>query len=170
MKKMDTLDKFTILVLIIFFLLFLAFTCLASTPYKDLSQRQLAILRIAYMQGQPYDLGYTLAAICWQESDCGKYNVNLGDPSAGWYHIRIPVAMQYLHIRNTEYNRNRVAQWLIDDPQLAGDIAVWQLRWWLKYHKGNWRKAVSSYNGGFKGNEKYVKEIVRKVRILKRNF
>ena len=66
MKKMDTLDKFTILVIITFFLLFLAFTCFASTPYKDLSQGQSSILRSSYV-------------LCWQESDCGKYNIGINE-------------------------------------------------------------------------------------------
>jgi len=170
MSKIDPLDKFTILILVIFFILFLVFTCFASTPYKDLSYRQLAVLKIAYMQGKPHDLGYTLAAVCWQESDCGKYNINLADPSSGWYHVYIPTAMKYLHIKNTRYNRNRVAQWLIDDPQLAGEIALYELKRWLQYHKGSWRKAVSSYNGGFKGNKVYRREIIKKVKILQRNF
>ena len=155
------------------FLILIPLTASASNLQKDfnnLSFHQLMVLRQAYLKGLPSNLNYTMAAIVWKESNCGEWNINLSDPSASWYHIKIKTAMKYLSVRNTKFNMNRVAQWLINNPSKAGDIALSELKYWLRCYKGSWKKAVGSYNGGWHPNYNYERDIVRRIRVLRRNF
>jgi len=158
-------------------LLFLLLTATAnaqslSYQFNHLSAKQITVLKQACRQGIADNLCLSLAAIAWQESDFGKYNINLQDPSAGWYHIRIRTALARItpHIRNTAFNRNRVAQWLINDPNLAGSLAIAELKYWLHYWHGNYFKAWGSYNGGYKGNRRYARAIAAKVMFLKKHL
>jgi len=145
-----------------------------ASTYKELykaasvlTKYQISVIRDACYKGISENLCHTLAAIVWKESDAGLYNVNLQDPSASWYHIRIPTAIRYTHLRRTKFNYNRVAQWLLDDPDWAGDIAIDQLKYWMKFHHGSWKKAVESYNAGSRiKNYRYYRDIVRRIKVL----
>ena len=161
--------------LIVFILLLISITANAQSlqyQFNHLSQKQITVLKQAFMLGVKDNLSFSLVAIAWTESDLGKYNINLQDPSAGWYHIKISTAMARMtpHLRNTRFNRNRVAQWLINDPKLAGKLAIAELKYWLKRWHGNYLKAWGSYNGGYRGNKKYARDITSKVYFLKRHL
>jgi len=95
------------------------------------------------------------------------YQINLQDPSAGIYHINVSIALKSAHLSNTPFNQNRVAQWLIRYPKWSAKLALNELKYWLKYRKGDWFKAVGSYNGGFHWNRGYARAITNKVRFLK---
>lgn len=159
------------IIIIISFIMFVIPT--KATAYQNLkyqfsvlSKYQFSVLKYSCKVGIKYNLCYTLSAIAWQESDFGLYNIDLQDPSAGIYHIKISNAMYYLKLDNTPFNRNRVAQWLMRYPGLSSKLAIKELRYWLRYWGGSWYKAVGSYNGGFKPNNNYANEIVRKVKFL----
>ncbi len=138
--------------------------------FKHLAKPQIRILKQACRAGIADNLCLTMASIAWQESDFGLYQINLQDPSAGIYHIKISTAMSYTKLRNTGFNRNRVAMWLIRYPVWTTKIALSQLKFWLKYWHKNWFKAVGSYNGGYHSNKKYARNIANKVRFLKRHI
>ena len=139
--------------------------------FNHLSQQQIEVLKQSVIFGIKDNLAYSLAAISWQESDFGKYTINLQDPSAGWYHIKISTAMARMtpRLRNTKFNRNRVAQWLINDHKLSAKLAIAELRYWLKRWHGNWFKAIGSYNGGNRSNKRYARDIADKVRFLQKH-
>jgi len=138
-----------------------------ADDYKMMTTEQKQVLKKAYEHGKPFDLGYTLASIAWQESSCGKYMVNVFDPSFGIYHIQTKNAVSFTKVEDTKFNHNRVAMLLIDDFDYSSAICISVLRWWINYHKGSWSKAVSSYNGGFKGSKVYLRKIRTKIRFLK---
>lgn len=160
--------------LIIAFLLFATISQAQSLRYEfnHLSKSQITILKQACTAGISDNLCLTLSSIAWQESDLGLYQINLQDPSAGIYHIKISTAMSYLNpkIRNTPFNRNRVAMWLINYPKWAAKLAIAQLKFWLKYWRGNWFEAVGSYNGGYRSNKEYARDIVKRVRFLRKHI
>lgn len=160
--------------LIITLLLFSTVAHAQSLRYEfnHLSQKQISVIKQACIKGLPDNLCLTMVSIAWAESDLGRYNINLQDPAAGWYNIKISTAIKRLtpHIRNTPFNRNRVAQWLVDSPNLAGNLAIAELKFWLKYWHNNWFKAVGSYNGGYSSNRKYARDIARRVRFLRKHI
>lgn len=133
----------------------------------ELTPEQERVLHFSYAYGEPHDYGYTLAAIALQESHLGKYNISLGDPSAGAYHLTIDKAVDKLGWAHTPFNYNRAAQLLMDDIEFAAELAVEVIDWWHTYHKGNFYKVWSSYNGGFKGNQLYADKIYANIKKIK---
>ncbi|WP_461533444.1 hypothetical protein [Sinomicrobium sp.] len=108
-----------------------------------------------------------MAAIAMQESQLGKYNISLQDPSASPFHVTIDKAVTKLGWKHTPFNYNRATQKLMDDIYFGAAIALETLLWWDKTHNGNWRSVVSSYNGGWKGNPYYVSRIVDHIKTIK---
>jgi hypothetical protein len=136
------------------------------------AQHQLLMRAIAY--GAPYDLGYTLAAIAWQESRVGSVPVNITDPSFGPFHGKMDTVMKRVTVTDTAYNRNVIAAKLLKDFDFAAAMAVKELLFWKKVHHGNWRKMVRSYNAGYnyrsKSAARYAQHIANKVNAIKRSF
>ncbi len=161
------------LIIIILFLLPISIKAQSlKYDFNHLSKEQITILKKTCQAGIKDNLCLTMVSIAWQESDLGLYQINLQDPSAGIYHIKISTAMSYItpHIANTPFNRNRVAMWLIDYSNWSAKLAIKQLQFWLRYWNGNWFKAVGSYNGGYKWNRRYARKIANKVRFLRHHI
>lgn len=119
-----------------------------------LSERQMSIMFFSYSYGREHDLGYTLTAIAMQESDLGRWNVNLQDPSASPWHVTVDKAVTRLGWSMTRFNMNRATQRLMEDPFLGASIAVEELKNWHRLHdnvSGNerWRRTWASYNKGY---------------------
>lgn len=150
--------------------LLLASTTQANEPFTDcsLTKEQESVVRFSYEFGKPVDLGYTMAAIAMRESLLGKYRINLSDPSAGVYHTTIDKGIAKLGWADNGFNRNRIAQRMADDIYFAADIALDTLVWWKSHHNGDWRKTVSAYNGGHRGNPQYVDSIIQNIHTIKR--
>lgn len=163
-----------IIKVVVVFLLFVSIANAHSLSYQysHFSKQQIEVLKQSCEAGKPYNLCLTLASIAWHESDAGLWQINLQDPGAGIYNVKISTAMSRIKpkLRNTPFNRNRVAMWLIDYPKLAAKIAIYELKDWMKYWHGDWYRAVGSYNGGTKWNKKYAKDIAKKVRFLKKHI
>jgi hypothetical protein len=141
---------------------------------RSMTDAQRYVLVKAFAYGEPYDLGYTLAAIAWQESQAGSVPVNVEDPSFGPFHNKMDTVMRRVVVKDTRYNRNRIAARLLNDFEFAASMAVAELRYWERVHHGRWRRVVRSYNAGYnhssRAAEIYVKHIIAKVKALKRLF
>ena len=144
------------------------FTAKANASECHLTDSQKSVLYYSYSYGVKEDLGLSMVAIAMAESDLGRFNLNLVDPSASPYHVTVDKAVDKLGWSHTPFNYNRAAQKLIDDIEFAASIALETLVWWRDYHNGDWRKTVGSYNGGFKGNPKYVKKIVANIHTIRK--
>lgn len=146
-----------------------------ATPSR-FSKAQRENLIYAYTFGAPKGMGYTMAAIAWQESCAGAYMLNFSDPSAGLYHAHIPVVLKYYSSYNdTPFTRNVMGQLLIDDRKFASQVALDSLMYWHGYHKGNHKNIIKSYNKGFRWQkerasnklaESYYLNIRKKIRAL----
>jgi len=157
-------------------------TAVAVTPawagldeeLRSMTDAQRYTLMKAYAYGAPYDLGYTLAAIAWQESQAGTVPVNVNDPSFGPFHNKMDTVMRRVLLKDTEYNRNLIATRLLNDFEFAASMAVAELRYWDRVHHGKWRRMVRSYNAGYNHSSKsadaYVGHIIEKVKAIKRSF
>ena len=140
--------------------------------FRHFTEQQRDSLRASYEFGYPADFGYTIAAIEWQESVASKYRINLQDPSAGAHGISINTYMsRHPEIKDTPFNRNRVAQMLIDSHELSCRESLDELVGWFKVHKGNWSRTVRSYNAGYSWNtekaQQYLTAIQAKIKVLK---
>lgn len=116
-----------------------------------LSKKQLDVVRFSFEYGLEYDLGYSLAAIALQESNAGLWNINISDPSAGYYHVTLDKVLNIYGWQDNGFNRNRAAQLLIDVPPLAARLAVRELQFWYSYTRGSWLDTWASYNAGTRG-------------------
>ncbi|AWD90548.1 hypothetical protein KNT87_gp109 [Erwinia phage Cronus] len=151
------------------------------------SNVQLDNLQFAYQFGEQFSkdgkfknhktrydnsgLGYIMAALAWQESSAGlKHQNNKGHEAYGMFQNYLPTI------------RSRVDQigWKMTDAQLIemvkkrSNSASWayiELSYWLNVHNGNMRKAIASYNAGWKwkaGNA-YASHVLEKANYLKSN-
>jgi len=158
-------------------LVFISLSLYAS-PFKkidSLTTEQYNNLIWIYQQGKKYDLELTLTAIAWKESHFGKYPINLSDPSGGLFHNLLGSVCCRLNLTPNQWNQSRILEKLISDKEFALQQAVAELLYWKSYWKVRnkrylWKRMISSYNGGHKGNIRYYKDIVKKIRYLKRYF
>lgn len=158
--------------LVIIFLLLLSPYSLACNALKEagLDFKQRLVLRHSFEYGRPYDLSYSLSAIAWKESNAGVWRINLQDPSAGIHMITLTNAIDYANIRDTGFNRNKLAQELVENPNMSAGFAVRNLLFWESVHGSNWRATIQSYNAGYSNSNKgreYAKDIARRVVIIK---
>ncbi len=150
-----------------------------GTPVEEqfsrLTEQQKSILVRAYELGAPYDLGYTLAAIAWQESFVGDriVPINLQDPSAGLWHKNIYNALaEHPETPQNGLQINMMAQKLINDMEFAASIAISDLEHWKVRRNGNWMDVWASYNAGkyYKSDQarSYARSIYQKIKALER--
>lgn len=152
----------------------------SCVPLSQFSNTQKEILFRAYLAGKNDGFGYTLAAIAWQESCAGEYRMNFQDPSAGIFHAYIPgVINRYPKLKQNGFTQNMVGAMLVEDDEFATQIAISELKFWEKQHKGNWRNIIKSYNKGYSWQkneranfqaEKYYLDITTKVKQLQKHF
>lgn len=145
-----------------------AYTC---SDIKKLNSIQRDTLVEAFLYGYPKDIGFTLAAIVWKESSAGLWKINISDPSAGIAHNHLKYSLIRLGIKDTSFNRNVLAQRLVDNNQLSLSLAVEEIEYWFDRHNGNWQKTRASYNQGnhwaSQNGTKYSKDVLDRLRILK---
>ena len=148
---------------------------------NDLTDEQRSIMYRVAELAHSFDLSYTVVAIAWQESNLGKYTVNLQDPSCGITHKRVDYYLKSKGLKDTPFMRNKICSELLTDVELSVAIAIEDLEYWKVYHKRRkikkdelleymWR----SYNAGYKVNSKaaknYAKSIKARIEALKKDF
>tara|TARA_R110002153_G_scaffold181493_1_gene334790 strand:+ start:6656 stop:7168 length:513 start_codon:yes stop_codon:yes gene_type:complete len=158
--------------LILLLLLFVSSITYAQncTKYKNLSPIQKGRLEFAYYQGKPFDLGYTMSAVSLMESNAGKWRLNIKTGDLGLFQVNQNTAKNVLGVTN-HYKILELNEKLIYDDILNAYIALDVMQYFLKYHKGNWKKMVMSYNNGFNINTKksrdYLDKVIQSVKLLK---
>ncbi|WP_034552139.1 hypothetical protein [Helicobacter apodemus] len=152
----------------------------SCVPLEQFSPSQKEVLLHAYLAGEAEGFGYTLAAIAWKESCAGVYKMNFQDPSAGNFHAYIPgVIKRYPELKQNGFTQNMVGAMLVDDDDFAAKIAITELKFWYKEHKGNWKNIIKSYNKGYTWQknsqsntqaEFYYTDIANKIKQLQGYF
>ena len=158
----------------------------AHSSEHTFSNVQLDNLNYAYQFGEQFSkdgkfkthenmhkkgLGYIMAAILWQESSAG---VNLKDKKG---HHAYGMFQNYLPTMRARINQ---LGYNMTDAQIKkmlskrSNSARWayiEFSYWLNIHNGNIRKAISSYNAGWKtsAGSKYASEVLEKANYLKSN-
>lgn len=133
---------------------------------------QYHVLQQAYDKGEPYDLGYTMAAIALHESHAGEVLVNVNKNTFNDYGIagvNLKTASNRLGITN-HYKRNILASKLVSDYDFNLQMSLTELLYWQE-HKDSWEQYVAAYNSGWDtthGLNYYVPEIKDKLKTIKR--
>lgn len=118
---------------------------------EGLDLLQKSNLQRAYLAGQPYDYGYTLAAIAWQESSAGRFRLNLSSNDLGMYQINANTANKVMGVTN-HYKQLELHQQLIYDDRLGAYIAISVLEHFRKDRpltKVVYDEIIMSYNTGY---------------------
>ena len=138
---------------------------------NNLSNDQRYIMVKTFMLAKKYDYEYTMTAIAWQESDFGKYVINLQDPSFGVFHNLIESVANRHNVKG-KWHKSRLAEALIKDYNFSFVEALSELKYWESVYKKqphSWSKIVSSYNSGwnYKNGKEYLDRIKEKIKVLK---
>lgn len=124
----------------------------------------------SYMVGKSKDIGYSLAAINWQESKGGRWLYSTDHSDYGVYHVNLTWYMRTMDIENTLYNRVEWGSKLIKNRALGESYAIGKLLGLVERFNGDYMKVWKAYNGSNERAAKYAKEIRAKVRFLRAAF
>ena len=138
------------------------------TFVEQLSHYQKDVAYKAYHAGLPYDLGLTTVAIAWKESKLGLYKVrynvdNVSDQSIGILHT----AAKWKVINMTPFEAGRWVQKMVEIDDYSIQVGVQDILYWQQRAKGDWKKGVGMYNGGYKSNTSYANSISSIVNEIK---
>lgn len=135
------------------------------------NESQKRILSHAYAYGKPYDVGYSLAAIAWEESSAGEVLLNPKDPSAGIYQNHVVYALKREGIKNNYANRSDMLLQLATNELKSTAHGISELVHWVG-RRDSWKEVWASYNGGvnYKGKQArdYAEKVYSKLKTLKR--
>lgn len=160
--------------LLLFITLTMSYGSSLSYDLNHLSNNQRALMLSTYHKAKQFNLGYTMTAILWKESTFGRYNINLGDPSCGNFHIMPKYLIKRTDLDDNNWNRSRLCSRLMTDPDFSFSVALIELKFWQNYWKAKgvsipWSHTVASYNAGTKwyNGKSYLKDIKARIKILK---
>lgn len=124
----------------------------------EMSDQQWINLITVYRAGQPFGISNSLFCLGWHESNAGLVLVNIKDPSFGFFHILLITAMnRHPEYPQTDYYKNIVATWLMENLDYNTAEAILELEYWMTYHgkdvygRYKWTLIWDSWNRGFKG-------------------
>jgi hypothetical protein len=155
----------------------------AHSVEPTFSNEQLDNLHYAYTFGEQYQksgkfkenpnqsgLGYIMAGILWQESSAGiNQGLNKDKHHAyGMFQNYLPTLRSRVKEVGWKMSDTEIIR-MVQKRQNSASWAYIELSYWLNIHKGNMRKAISSYNAGWniKAGNKYASEVLEKATYLK---
>lgn len=143
----------------------------------DFTEAQLITMQKAWQFGKPHNLGYTLAAISWQESSAGENLIN----NIGRNYKEIVVGAYQNKIRSAgnregctgkdRYCYATVAYKLMTDQTYASNHTIAELYYWKGVRHGNMKATLASYHGGYsyttKASQNYADQVIKKMSYLR---
>ena len=142
---------------------------------NHLTNAQYKVLLKTYKKGSVFDFELSMTSIAWHESHFGKHKMNLMDPSFGVFHNLIGSVIRRNGIRDTGWNRSRLAERLVDDYDFSFSQSLAELKYWQNYWKSKrvsrvWSHMISSYNAGFNhsNGKDYLAAIKLKNKVLRK--
>lgn len=145
---------------------------------NNLSDEQILVLANSLWHGKDHDLSIWLAATAWKESNFGKYKVNATDGKYGSYGSHMILLDTAFKVSGINPKKDKFKVWMLKNSLLNLETvsifyAVNELEYWLKRHKGNFDKAVASYNAGNKGinsdaGKRYLADIKLRMKYIKK--
>lgn len=137
--------------------------------FNSLERYQVVNLLKSIERGSEDNLGLTLAAIALQESMAGKYRINLKSKDFGLYQINAKT-IEGIEKPLNDLQLSIFIQDTIFNDRIGVRYALNVLNYFKKYHNGNWRKMVQSYNAGhnYRNGYNYMIKISHNVKLIKR--
>lgn len=165
---MFTIAKKVYIFLAVLFLLYGTTQVIYANEIK-LSKNQLATLKQCYHIGKRFDLGNTLAGICWVESKGGDYKINTATHDYGVAGTNLYTALKRLDLPKTWHYKNKLATDLVTQDNLSIQLGLLELLYWRDTRKRTyWPRMVESYN---KGNSfktlTYSRKVAEAIAMLK---
>lgn len=120
-----------------------------SLEWTNLNRQQRINAIEIYKIAKPYNLAETMISIAWQESRLGLIPINISDPSCGIHHINLKTFLRLKGKKDNPANRNYYCNRLIQDINLSTNTAIEVFNNFKDYHRGNYSKAIKSYNAGY---------------------
>lgn len=130
-----------------------------------LTYKQKQVLAYSYKVGNRYtnndkQLGYHLAAIAWIESRACE---NTGKGKKNHHAVGCWQVMYSSASKRMESTSKKSAVAHLETLRGGSEYAIYELEYWLDYHKGDLTKALASYNKGFNFKNKSAREYARMV-------
>lgn len=142
--------------------------------FQKLDKSQILVMKEIYKRVEPYGLVYSALAIAWQESNFGKWSINLQDPSCGPFQQSVFHYMRKYKLKMTDFNMNKVCSELIFNIDLSVATFISEIESWELVHRKRWNKwdyIYRSYNAGNNWNSEVAKnyslKIRTRIRVLK---
>lgn len=143
-----------------------------ATTCPKWTEAQEEVLRAAKAYGEPYDLGWTLAAITAQEGFVGPYIIrhNVEDSGGGSFgitHIQLKTAMYLLNIKNVWEAKAVIPKKLLLSDEFSFKLSIMKLK--QSAHLP-WRQMVAKYNGTGQAAQLYAEKVANNVKMLQRCY
>jgi len=133
-----------------------------AQEWKAMSTEEKNSIIKSYVAGLPYNLQLTLAAINWQESMGGRWQISTDHNDVGIYHVNLHWYFKEMKIKDTIWNRSKYTTMLITKPKVCEIYVISKLQNLLLANNNNYYKTWWRYNG----SEEYAKHILEKVHFL----
>lgn len=145
--------------------------------FLNMSNDQIAYIDMVYNITNDLELTYLLSAIAWQESNLGKYLINLSDGKEGSFGI-FQIQLHYLakdkNIKSS-WEKSRLAERLLNDHEFSAREAAKILSFFMKNKNCKISCALAKYNAGNKGNtttkgKAYASSVMKRVAVLRKHY
>lgn len=131
--------------------------CFSKSFEKELERlndMQLNTMIASLKMGKDTKTDFILAAIAWRETGFGRIRANESDGKYGSYGAH-QILLDTFMIRYKEIydllGKEVVKKLLMWSDEISAKLALVELSYWDKRHKGNMKKMLASYNAGNKG-------------------
>lgn len=149
--------------------------------FDKLSQQQLDVLYQVAERAYPFDMGYSAAAMAWQESNLGEWPVDIAGKSCGVFHKIIPNYMKDKKMTINSFKTNVVCADFMNDINLATAVYIEDMHYWKtslqkRGYKGKelWDMMFRSYNAGYRLENKdgirYSKQVQARIQVLQKKI
>lgn len=149
--------------------------------YENLSEYQRSNLMLIAEKTYQFGLSHTAAAVAWQESNFGKWPIDIAGMSCGLFHKVIPNYMKDKNMEVNNFKVNVACSDFINDNDLAiivflDDILYWKNSLTKRGYKGAQLLDMMyrSYNAGYRIDNKdsitYSKKVQARVSVLKKKL
>ena len=135
-----------------------------------LDSDQITILRKVYQKCKPYGLSNTCMAISYKESRLGVFLINEDSGDYGIMGINLNTFIRAKNLKVGYWGKKRWVSKLTVNNDINIKAAVDNLLYWKKIYHNNWRLIWGSYNGGWRPNVKYSKDILLIIKGMKLYF
>lgn len=139
--------------------------------WSQLSASQKGIAQMIYHYAERDELGWTAVAIAWQESQFGRWQINVNSENSldcGMFQNNTRSVASHEDVPYNRFNKKEICTRLITNFSFAYINFAKEIEYWRGVHKDNWRKVWSSYNGGWNCNSEYSEKIATRIQILKK--